>query len=205
MPRGTLALLSTSTFVPVDERDSCDDIDRYVKGGLVLMSGIERAKRAPLSTVVESRLAQPEADDRNRSKPPKVGARRRREGQSLVEFAVVLPIFLLLLAGIVDFGLGLYSQMTVINAAREGARVGIVELGVATTPAEVATAKANIETRVSEMASGLDVDTIVTCVPAACASGNPVVVQVDYQYRMLWPLAFGTEIGLSSTVQMRIE
>ena len=130
---------------------------------------------------------------------------RRREGQSLVEFAVTLPVFLLLLAGIVDFGMGLYSQMTIINASREGARLGIVELSVATTPGEIAAAKAKIVTKVSQAANGLDVDTTVTCVPVACAPGDPVIVQVDYQYRMLWPLAFGNHIGLSSTVQMRIE
>ena len=42
---------------------------------------------------------------------------------------MVLPVFLLVLAGILDFGLGLYSQMTVINAAREGARLGVVTIG----------------------------------------------------------------------------
>jgi Flp pilus assembly protein TadG len=169
------------------------------------MRGIERLRRGSVRTVDGSQPTRPGPDVRHEPTRQRVGARRRRGGQSLVEFAVTLPVFLLLLAGIVDFGLGLYSQMTIINASREGARLGIVELGVATTPGEVAAAKADIETKVSEAASGLDVDTTVTCVPAACAPGDPVIVQVDYQYRMLWPLAFGTHIGLSSTVQMRIE
>ena len=115
---------------------------------------------------------------------------------------MVLPVFLLLLAGLVDFGLGLYAQMTIINASREGARLGIVELGV--PGADITAATAHIKTRVSDMANGLDVDTTVTCTPA-CASGNPVIVQVDYPYRLIWPLAFGNKIDLSSTVQMRIE
>jgi len=45
-------------------------------------------------------------------------------GQSLVEFAIVLPILLLLMVAIIDFGILFYSQMAVSNAAWEGARAG---------------------------------------------------------------------------------
>ncbi len=133
----------------------------------------------------------------------------RGRGQSLVEFAVVLPVFLLILAGICDFGLGLYSQMTIINAAREGARLGVVE------PGNVAA----IQNRVQGMAAGLDASrltisttclrpsgsTFVACSSPEWQSGDSVKVKVDYDYRMIWPLAFGTQIDLTSTVQMRIE
>lgn len=122
----------------------------------------------------------------------------RSRGQALVEFAVVLPVFLLILAGVIDFGLGLYSQMTVINAAREGARLAIVDQPFS---------KADVTNRVQAMTGGLDQSNLtvnVTC-QAACASGDTVVVRVDYDYHMLWPLAFGNSIDLSSTVQMRIE
>ena len=140
----------------------------------------------------------------------RIGGWRRREGQSLVEFAIILPVFLLILAGIVDFGLGLYSQMTVINAAREGARLGVVQPG--DLPA--------IEARVDAMAAGLDLTKLtvpaptclrpsgtsfVPCSGTMWVSGDAVVVQVDYDYRMIWPLAFGNNIHLTSTVQMRIE
>ena len=54
--------------------------------------------------------------------------RRRdgRRGQSLVEFALILPIFLLLIMGIVDAGRLVYTFNTVSNAARQGARIAIV-------------------------------------------------------------------------------
>ncbi|MCD6424155.1 MAG: pilus assembly protein, partial [Anaerolineales bacterium] len=45
-------------------------------------------------------------------------------GQSLVEFAFVLPILLLLMVAMIDFGILYYSQMVVSNAAWEGARAG---------------------------------------------------------------------------------
>jgi hypothetical protein len=55
--------------------------------------------------------------------------RVRRRGQSLVEFALVLPIFLLLIMGVVDAGRLVYMNSTLSNAAREGARTGAVEAG----------------------------------------------------------------------------
>ena len=53
--------------------------------------------------------------------------RRKSRGQSLVEFAVVFPVFMLVLSGILDFGFMLYSRMTVISATREGARAAITQ------------------------------------------------------------------------------
>ena len=46
---------------------------------------------------------------------------RSQAGAELVEFALVLPILLLVFGGIVDFGLLLQRQQVVTNAAREGA------------------------------------------------------------------------------------
>ena len=50
-----------------------------------------------------------------------------RRGQTLVEFALILPIFILLLVGIFDFGRAIYAFNTISNAAREAVRVGIVD------------------------------------------------------------------------------
>ncbi|MBA4180704.1 MAG: pilus assembly protein TadE [Anaerolinea sp.] len=54
--------------------------------------------------------------------------RRTEAGQSLVEFAMVLPFFLVLLFGLVDFGRAFYTWLQVTNAAREGARAAAVQL-----------------------------------------------------------------------------
>ncbi|HWC22242.1 MAG TPA: TadE/TadG family type IV pilus assembly protein [Flexivirga sp.] len=43
-------------------------------------------------------------------------------GASLVEFAIVLPLFLLLIGGMVDFGRAFYTEVMLTNGAREGAR-----------------------------------------------------------------------------------
>jgi Flp pilus assembly protein TadG len=48
-------------------------------------------------------------------------------GQALVEFTMILPLFLLLLFALVDFGRGFYTWLLVTNAAREGARVAATQ------------------------------------------------------------------------------
>jgi hypothetical protein len=52
---------------------------------------------------------------------------RRTRGQSLVEFALVIPIFLLMFFGLIDVGRFVYLNSTLSQAAREGARLGSVE------------------------------------------------------------------------------
>ena len=50
---------------------------------------------------------------------------RGQEGAAAVEFAIVLPILLLILAGLFDFGWGFYWKHTVTNASRGGARYAV--------------------------------------------------------------------------------
>jgi Flp pilus assembly protein TadG len=52
--------------------------------------------------------------------------RRAERGQSLVEFALVIPIIILLIASLVEIGRAVFAYNTVANAARQGARVAIV-------------------------------------------------------------------------------
>ncbi len=47
-----------------------------------------------------------------------------QEGQSIVETALMIPVVLLLLMGIIEFGFLFYAHVRVSNAAREGARAG---------------------------------------------------------------------------------
>jgi len=136
--------------------------------------------------------------------------RPRSRGQTLVEFALVVPVFLLLLCGIMDFGFLLYSRMTVINAAREGARM-------ATPMTEDAAAiPSAVSDRVSAAAAGLGVSVSACRVPKATPSsclagfggaeaGDSVRVTVGYNHRLFFPLLFGTTIPMSSTVQMVLE
>ena len=134
---------------------------------------------------------------------------RDEKGQALVEFALLVPIFLMLLFAIVDFGMGFHSWITVTNSAREGARLGAVH----------ATTEKIIE-RVEDTATLINEDTNmeVFVTNAADAGGQPgesVVVKVDYDYDLITPLAslvafisgdiIGPTLTLSSTAEMRLE
>lgn len=54
-------------------------------------------------------------------------ARRSDAGQDLVEMALILPLLMALLMGIIEFGVIIWRYNTVANAAREGARAGVVD------------------------------------------------------------------------------
>lgn len=62
---------------------------------------------------------------------------RRSRGQGLVEFALVLPVFLAILLSIFDLGRAVWANDALANAAREGARYAIVRGGSASTPCPV--------------------------------------------------------------------
>lgn len=49
-----------------------------------------------------------------------------QKGASLVEFALILSLLLIITFGIIEFGLLMYNQQVITNASREGARAGIV-------------------------------------------------------------------------------
>ena len=63
--------------------------------------------------------------------------RESSHGQALVEFALVLPIFLLMFFGLIDIGRVVYLQNAFNEAAREGARYGSVEQWAFNCPASV--------------------------------------------------------------------
>ena len=58
--------------------------------------------------------------------PGRPRARASSRGQSLVEFALVIPIIVLLIAVFIEIGRAVYSFNTIANAARQGARVAVV-------------------------------------------------------------------------------
>src|SRR4051794_25961321 len=63
-----------------------------------------------------------------------MGLRRRSRGQALTEFALVFPILAMFLFGIIVWGLGVFYQQQVENAAREGARYAAIHSSEAQCP-----------------------------------------------------------------------
>ena len=55
------------------------------------------------------------------------GKQDKRRGTALVEMAVVLPVFLMVVWGIIEFGRGMMVANMITNAAREGARLAVID------------------------------------------------------------------------------
>ena len=129
-------------------------------------------------------------------------------GAELIEFALVLPLLLLLIAGVVDFGMMFQSYEVVTNAAREGARVGVLP------GYNVPDVQARVDAYLA--ASGLSGarTTTVTNVPVATGAGTftarSVTVAYTYSFAVLGIAAplFGGNFGniqLNAISVMRTE
>jgi Flp pilus assembly protein TadG len=90
----------------------------------------------------------------------------RRRAAALVEMAMVLPIFVTVTLGIVEFGRAMMVAQLVTNAAREGARLGALD---GTTNAEVTQAVTEFLQASTSVAAG-DVTVVIT---VTAAPGNP--------------------------------
>lgn len=123
-----------------------------------------------------------------------LGARRAR-GQTLVEFALVVPIFLLIVLGLFDVGRAVFNYNTVANAAREGARVAIVNQDADAVRA--ATKKAG---------TGLSLTDADVTLDSCGQQGCPFSVTVTFDYQPATPL-IGEIFNptLTSTAVMPVE
>ena len=142
--------------------------------------------------------------------------RNRTLGQSLVEFALVLPVFLLFFAAALDLGRVFYANITLNNAAREGAfQAAItpalyVENGACDQATNRVVCRIQNETTGSMIAiAPTDID--VTCSVPGCleAPGSLVTVEVRGKFRLVTPLLSavfgGQELDLTSTAVAQIE
>ncbi|MGH4122555.1 MAG: TadE/TadG family type IV pilus assembly protein [Clostridium sp.] len=125
---------------------------------------------------------------------------RNEKGQSLVEFAILLPLLLLLLMGILEFGIMLNSYLTIHNSAREGARLGIVS-------------GSNIEIKelINNISPNLDSENLIvniTPLEGMRSSGDTLTVEVIYNYHVIIPIISNilhNVVVLKAQTSMRIE
>ncbi len=130
----------------------------------------------------------------------------RQRGQTLVEFALLLPVLILLVLAIFEFGRAFYAYSTVANAAREAARFGTVD---PTNTQGIRDAAKN-----KSVALGLqDGDILVSCPDdnGSCTdngSGNNLIthriqVTINYTFTAVVPLI--PSFPLHGYATMRIE
>jgi len=137
--------------------------------------------------------------------------REGREGQALVEFAIILPVLVILLLGIMEFGLLLYNQQVITNASREGARYGIVARTDRRTPGEIAiVVNEYCGTRLITFGSGGGPETVVDPSDTNGAKfGEDLSVTVSFQYDFLvLPNFVGALVGgtnLQAQTSMKYE
>ena len=121
--------------------------------------------------------------------------KKRETGAAAVEFALVLPLLVILLLGIIDFGLYYYNDLQLVHVARDAARYLSVN---DVTNANAAIAGATlISTAINS--SSLN----------AATSGQPATVTLRATYSFLTPLplmvGIGKTLGINATVVMRRE
>jgi Flp pilus assembly protein TadG len=127
-----------------------------------------------------------------------------QHGQSMIEFALILPVLVLVIAGIFDLGRAFYSSITITNAAREGARYGTLRAN--DTPGMRTTAVQEAQS------SGITINTndvMITCpdlvAPTGCDRGQPLRVTVNYLYDdMIFRFVLRSGIQMQRYVEMQV-
>lgn len=125
---------------------------------------------------------------------------RSERGQDLVEYAIIIPIFLMFLMFIADFGRVIFYMSMLQGAAREGARLAIID------PDDTA----GIQARVQNFSGGMDpADLTITSGPVG---DDHWQVTAAYRFRPITPfiggllgLGAGDSVTISSRSRMRLE
>jgi len=139
---------------------------------------------------------------------------RDQRGAAVVEFALIVPILVMLVFGIVDFGWAMNRDTLVNNAAREGAREGSLNPVQADVVASVRNSLSTLEplgttpSRITVTVTCRKPDnTVCTNFATDAVSGGTVVVAVVLNHSWITPTGslFGNGILLRKTVEMRIE
>lgn len=114
-------------------------------------------------------------------------------GAVAVEFALILPILVALLLGIMEFGRAYYTQITLANAAREAART----MAVLNDPAA-----ARLAARAAAVVEPGLADAQIALSPPACAPGGTATVVITYQLQSMTGF-FGPGWQLTGRAAMR--
>ena len=103
-------------------------------------------------------------------------------GASMIEFALVLPLLLVLVFGIVEFSVALYDKAVITNASREGARKGVIFRSPALTDAQIAQVAIDASAPHLITLGGSASPQATVTKPSGGTAGNPLTVTVTYQF-----------------------
>jgi Flp pilus assembly protein TadG len=140
------------------------------------------------------------------------------KGVAVVEMAIILPILMILIFGIIEFGFIIYNKAMITNASREGARLGIVfhvTDGVLDPISDLTiTERINSYLGTYLVSLGapstpvIDISRAENPETGDLSPGGTLTVDVSYDYRFLILNLFGGSgptVGLGSRTVMRFE
>lgn len=110
---------------------------------------------------------------------------KRENGQSMVELALTLPVLLMLLCGILDFGWIFSNKLATTYSCREGARYGVIYAGATDLNTLIVD---KVKASSPEYAKDSLIITTLLTVPSDPESGD-VTVKVLYKFKVLTPFA----------------
>ena len=121
----------------------------------------------------------------------------------MVEMAIVLPVFLLLVWGVIDFGRLLFTANSMASAVREGARQAAV---LADPVGSQATVKARVKSAFTTFGSPAITDAEIT-IDVATTPGSVIVKVSNYPWPTITPLAslLGANISITRQATFRLE
>ena len=102
-------------------------------------------------------------------------------GAAAVEFAILLPLLLMLVLGTIEFGRAYNAQITLTNAARDGVRV----MAIGNDPVGAKTAAQNAAASVSTTIPASD----ITLSTSACSAGAQVTLTIKYNLATITGIA----------------
>ncbi|KVA09668.1 hypothetical protein WI42_24250 [Burkholderia ubonensis] len=120
---------------------------------------------------------------------------KKEKGVAVVEFAIVLPLLLLITFGLIEFGIAIYDKAVVTNASREAARYGVVLATPKYTTAQIQQVAANYcGTYMISLGANSNAcsSANVTVTGAQGSLGSPLTVTVSYKFV---PLVLGKAIS----------
>jgi hypothetical protein len=130
---------------------------------------------------------------------------KNSRGQGLVEFALILPLLLVVLFGVFDLGRIYFSTITLTSAAREGARYLTVYPGDvnSSSPFTNTVKIAMQEARNSGIILTVDqVDADCPIDDDECVGGQPAIVTVEHDFELILGWLLPSPITITRTAQM---
>ena len=137
--------------------------------------------------------------------------RRNRRGAAAVEFAIVAPVFFLLIFGMIEFGRMVMVQQVITNASREGARIAVLDgaqrVGTVDDPGVIDSVETYLDNaRISSASATIEV---LPYEPSTAGYGEAVTVTVAIPFNQVsWlpsPFFLDGDTNLTATTVMRRE